>query len=418
MRTVTLYLMQNSVIYSVNDAGGQRQGIFTHKEIENFLSENIPGVLNVILPKPEVIFRKLEFPFTNRKNIRLVLFQELENVLPETPENYYYSIEFNPVGKAKTSVTVYAVKNTNYDFWKGLAKKYNSKIFLFSDTHLLHLFLKQNAIEKSHIGIYGIQGYILINLTQEGVFTGSYSYDFKTAEIDRVKELISGVLSHKNLPVYRFVEENIIRDVGIEAEKVQDISFPRIDKPFFFHSLLTLKGYRKPLQLKKPQRKKKTPVYEIILFAFFLVSSVLLFFPYFHIPSKQREINELNRKMEETFLAVFPDVKRIVNPLVQIKEKLLEQKDINTIISDYPSILKVMANITMLVPENISVSIDQFIVAGNSLTISGSTDSLTSLEIIKRNIENSKCFTVNNMGTISFDARDRVNFNITLGINK
>lgn len=419
MKTVTFYLQQEGIIYTVNGTLGKKQGVLSEKEVEQFLSDNPPGVLNVVLPKPELTFRKLEFPFANRRNIKLVMPQELENILPETPENYHYYFEFNPAGKGKTAVNVYAVKNTVCSFWKNLVKKYNSKVFFFSDTVLFHLFLKQHTAEKNHIGIYGIRNYLLINMTEDGTLSGSYSYDFKTSEAGRIKELLSDVLSRKELRVFVFAEEGVKKEIEVPAERLQEIrSLPQIEKRFLFHNLLTVNPYKKPLQLKKLHHGKKFPVYDIVLLSVFLIVSVLSLSPYFRMPAKQRRINELSRKMDETFLAACPEVTRIVNPLVQIKEKIMERKSIRDVISGYPSVLKIMADITALFPENTTASIDQFTVAGNTLIVSGSTGSLKSLETIKEKIEGSKNFTIVNMGTISFDAKDRVNFNITLGITE
>jgi len=419
MRTVIFYIQQDRIIYKVNGKPGEKQGVLQKQEIEQFLSENPPDVLNVILPKPDLIFRKIEFPFANTRNIKLILPQELENILPETPENYYYSFEFYHVGKCKTTVNVYAVKNSIYNFWKHLAKKHNSRIVFFSDTVLFHLFVKQHATEEKHIGIYGIQGYILINLTEEGIQAGSYSYDFKISETGRIKELISDVLSRKNMRVFVFAEEEIRKEINVPIEKIDEIKFlPQIEKPFLFHNLLTLRPYKKPLQFKKLYHSKKIPVYNVILLSLLLIVSVLSSSPYFRVPAKQKQINDLTEKMNGIFMTTCPEVTRIVNPVVQIKEKIMEQKSAMDVISGYPSILKIMAAITSFFPENINAAIDQFNIAGETLTISGSTDSLKSMETIKEKIDGSKNFTIINMGTISFDARNRVNFNITLGITE
>jgi len=43
-------------------------------------------------------------------------------------------------------------------------------------------------------------------------------------------------------------------------------------------------------------------------------------------------------------------------------------------------------------------------------------NSLKSLETVRNNIEKSRDFTIIDMGTISFDERNRPNFNITIGL--
>lgn len=416
MRIVTLYPQQDRIIYAVNGSQGKEYGTFREKEVEQFLSKNPPGILNVILAKPELLFRKLEFPFTSRRSIKLVLPQELENVLPETPENYHYCFEFSPVARGRTIVNIYAVKNTVYSLWKNLVEKYNSKVFFFSDTILLHLFLKQFTAEKNYIAIYGIRNYLLVNLVEDGLLSGSYSYDFKISEVERIKELLSEFLSRKELRVFIIAEDEVQRHLEIPTERIGETHPLEIEKDYLFHSLLTSSPYKRPLQLKKLQHSERFPVYEAVVLMVFLGVSTFALSPYFKIPARERQIKELDKKMEETFLATCPEVRKVVNPLAQMKEKVSGKKSVSAIIAGYPSVLKIMAEITTLFPENADASVDQFIVAGNTLTLIGSTNSLKSLESIKEKIEGSGNFSIVDMGTISYDAKNRVNFNITLGI--
>jgi hypothetical protein len=419
MKTVTFYLQQDRVVYLLDGAQSRKQGVLQIKEAEVFLSENSPDILNVILPKPDIFFRKIEFPFTNRKNIKLVLPQEMENVLPEKPESYYYFFEFSYAVKGKTTVNVYAVREADHDFWKNLAQKYNSKLFFYFDTLLFHLFLRQQTAEKNYIGIYGIHDYLLINLTKDSINAGSYSSYFKGSEAVVIKELISDVLVRNDLQIFVFAEESIREKIDAPAEKIRDIKFlPDVEKPFLFHNLLDTKIYRKPLQLRKLTSHKKAPVYNIILLSVFLVFSILLWSPYFHIPAKKRQFNEISDRMNKTFLSVCPEVKKIVDPLVQMKEKMMGQKSVGDIMSNYPSVLKMMAEVTAFFPEDVNASIDYFSVAGDTVTISGNTDSLQTLEIVKGKIEGSENFVVTNMGTVSFDAKNRVNFDITFRIKE
>jgi len=419
MRIVTLYPLQNRIIFAVNGSYGRKQGVLGETELEPFFSENPPDILNVILPKPEILFRKLEFAFSSRRSIRLVIPQELENVLPEPPENYHYCFEFHPGGKGKTAVNVYAVKNTVCSSWKNLVRKYTSKVFFFSDTVLLHLLLKQFPAGSDSIAVYGISNYLLINLTENGLLSGSYSYDFGISDAGRIREILSEFLSRKELGVFVISDDEIRKQIEIPAERLHDIpALPQTEKQYLFHSLLSINPYKRPLRLRKLHHAGRFPLYETVILAVFLAVSALSLSPYFRIPARERQIKALDRKMDETFLAAIPEATKIVNPLVQMKEKIAERKSVNDVISGYPSVLKIMAEITALFPDNTTASIDQFTVAGDTLTLSGSTNSLKSLETIKEKIEGSQGFTVVDMGTISYDAKNRVNFNITLGITQ
>jgi len=120
--------------------------------------------------------------------------------------------------------------------------------------------------------------------------------------------------------------------------------------------------------------------------------------------------------MKETFRIACPDVTRIVDPLVQIKEKIAEKTTRLDTISGYPSVLKVMADVTSLFPETIDVEIEQFTIASNNVTIVGRIESLKALEEVKNKVSASKKFNNMTIGAISFDEKNRVSFNMTLGI--
>lgn len=420
MRTVTFYPHKNGIIYSLNGGSkARKRGVLAEREIEGFLSENTPAVLNVILPKPELIFRRLEFPFAGIRKILLVMPQELENILPEPPENYRYFFEFFPTGKGKTSVNVYAVRNAVCNLWKNAVKKHGSKVLFFSDTVLLHAMLKQSTSEKNHLAVYATDTYLLLNLTESGILSGSYSYDFKMDESAVTKELLSELLSRKDLGVFLIAEETVGKSLGIPAEKIRSVSWPsQTEKKYLFHDLISSDIFRKPLQLKRLHQTERFPVHQAVVAGAFIAFSAMMLSPYLKIPSRQRELTGLDRTMKETFLAACPGVTRVINPLLQMRDKLSEYKNANEIVLGYPSVLKIMAHITALFPENADASVDQFDVAGDMLNITGSTNSLKSLETIREKMESSQDFAITDMGTISYDAKNRVNFNITLRINQ
>ena len=122
--------------------------------------------------------------------------------------------------------------------------------------------------------------------------------------------------------------------------------------------------------------------------------------------------------MKERFHQACPEVTRIVDPLVQIKEKIMEKTTKLNVVSNYPPILKVMADVTTLFPDNLNVEIEHFSVAANALNLFGRVDSLKSLEKVKSNAIDSEKFTNVVIGAISFDDKNRVTFNMTLGIKE
>lgn len=415
MTTVAFYIQHSGIIYKLNGGKSTEHGRIQSADAESFLSQKKPGLLNIILPKPELIFRKIEFPFSGRRKINLVLPSELENMLPEAPASYRYSFEFFYAGKNRTVVNVYAIQEITCSYWKNLAKKHGAKLSFFSDALLFNDLLKQYTAEKNHIAVYGIEDYILINITENGIPSGFYSYDFKPSGNTEVRELIKDIISRKDLPVFVYAEDRIKREYIPAGARINGMEiFPGIEKQFLFHSLSSVKAFKK-LQPAKLSHVKKLPVYGMAIAGILLIASILSFSAYLKAAGKQRQIDKLNADMNSMFVAAFPDVTKIVDPLTQAKEKVLNGQG-SAAPGGFPSVLKNMAEITSLFPANMNAQVDQFTVSGNNLTVSGSVDTLKSLETIKTNIEKSKNFTITNMGTISFDSKNRVNFNITIGI--
>ncbi|MBN1445990.1 MAG: hypothetical protein JW957_07790 [Candidatus Omnitrophica bacterium] len=414
MTTVTFYIQKDGIIYKLNGGKGAEQGKIQNADAESFLSQKKPGRLNVILPKPELIFRKIQFPFSGRRKINLVLPSELENMLPEDPLSYRYSFEFFYAGKNRTDVNVYAIQEITCSYWKNLAKKHGAKLSFFSDALLFNGLLNQYTAEKNHIAVYGIEDYLLVNITENGIPSGFYSYDFKPSGNAEVRELIKDIISRKDLPVFVYAEDRIKQEFLPAGTKINTMEIlPGIEKQFLFHSLASVKAFKK-LQPAKLSHVKKLPVYGMALAGILLIASILSFSTYLRASGKQRQIDKLNADMNGMFAAAFPEAAKIVDPLAQAKEKVLNGQ--GSAAPGFPSVLKNMAEITSLFPEGMNAQVDQFTVSGNNITVSGSVDTLRSLETVKTNIENSKNFTITNMGTISFDSKNRVNFNITIGI--
>ncbi len=414
MTTVTFYIQHSGIIYKVNGGKQAEHGRIQNADAESFLSQKKPGLLNVILPKPELIFRKIEFPFSGRRKINLVLPSELENMLPEDPSSYRYSFEFFYTGKNRTAVNVYAITETTCSYWKNLAKKHGAKLSFFSDALLFNGLLKQYTAEKDYIAVYGIDEYMLINITEGGVPAGFYSYDFKPSGNAEVSELIKDIISRKDLPVFVYAQDSIRKELLPAGTRINTMEIlPGIEKELLFHSLASVKAFKK-LQPAKLSHVKKLPVFGISLAAVLLAATILSLSAHLMASVKQRRIDELNANMNRMFAAAFPEVTKIVDPLTQAREKVLNGGSAAP--GGFPSVLKNMAEITSLFPQGMDVQVDQFIVSGNNLTISGSVDTLKSLETVKNNMENSKNFTITSMGTISFDSKNRVNFNITIGI--
>lgn len=412
MKVVTLYQCDEKLIYRI-EGKVREEGEFNIGELEAFLEKSRPEIINVILAKPQIIFRRIEFPFKSRRKIQMVIPSEMEETLPEGLENFLFSINFFSKGKGETVVNIYAIHITLFNFWSNLAKKYKAKIFFFSDTLLLFNLLKQYTDGKNHIVIYKSGDYILINVVENGIIVGSYSFTLSQTGKAETIGLIRGILEQKNFPVLICGDRDAQRELEIGRDNVSLINLPyEIEPRYLFHTIVSKKLRMRfiPLVISTP---RKVSVASAILFLVFLVFSLLSISPYFKIAEKQRELDNLNNEMKQIFTSTFPDVENVVNPLVQAREKIMKS-NYQDIKSGVPSVLKIMADITLLFPDNVDADINVFRIAGNTITLSGTTDSLKTFETIKDRIEKTDKFTIAGIGPISFDTKNRVVFSMTL----
>ncbi|MCM8830121.1 MAG: hypothetical protein NC824_03895, partial [Candidatus Omnitrophica bacterium] len=374
-----------------------------------------PDTLNIIVSKPQLIFRQIEFPFRNKKKVYMVIPSELEETLPESIDNFFFSFDMFPSGKNKTVVNVYAIHSELVNYWNNIAKKYKAKLYFLADTLLFYKFLKQSIDEKDYIAIYVEDEYLLLNIIENGILTGSYSYELTQSAKAESITLIEDILKKKKYPLFICGAQEIDREFGIVEGKVQYISLPAgTKKKYLFHHLSSLSGFKRIfLPLKLFSGRKFSVSSSVLLFVFFIIS-FLLCVPYFKVVEKQKELIRIEEDMRQIFISTFPDVQVIVNPLIQAREKIIKTGDLR---EGIPSVLEVMVEITVAFPENIDAKIDLFRVMNDTITLSGNASSLKTLEKIKDRIEKSERFTIIDVGKISFDVNNRANFTITLKVN-
>ncbi len=115
----------------------------------------------------------------------------------------------------------------------------------------------------------------------------------------------------------------------------------------------------------------------------------------------------LDRQITEVFKETFPDIKRIVDPVKQMK---VEINKIKTSSISHPAmggsntVLGLLKDISERIPKSLDVRITRMVVDLESVRISGSTDTFNTVDKIKNSLESSDCFSA---ATISSTKRDR-----------
>lgn len=417
MGKLNLYIRGKNSIYHYENKKEER-GFITQDEIKEYIDKKEIDHINFILSKPDVIFRKLSFDFQDIKKIKMILPSELEESLPEKIDNYLLNYKFFKYEK-KTSVNITGIKKQFYETLTSFTKG-RKKTSFFLDTEILFNFFKNIVKKKDHIEIYIDRFYILINIVEKEGISACISYTFEEANSEKIISIVNKILNEKKYPVYITGEE-------AEIEKFQNITNLQMEKiktldrelqPFFFTEILKSQKIKiPPVKFSKPEIKviSLTPVFISILIVLFL--SIIPFNSYKQLKKKEKDLEKIETLMINEFRKVFPDVKKIVDPVVQTKERLNQATNTN-ISMQYPSILEILLNVTNVFPENIKVEIDQLSFSNNILTVSGFIDNLTNLEKVKEAINNSSYFSNLEIGSVSFDRNNRVNFSLTMKIKK
>jgi general secretion pathway protein L len=126
----------------------------------------------------------------------------------------------------------------------------------------------------------------------------------------------------------------------------------------------------------------------------------------------------LDLKITEVFKQTFPEVKRIVDPLQQLKIKLNEAK--KSAVS-YPGmketgkVLDILRDISQRVPGSLDVHITSMVIDPDTVRISGYTDTFNTVDNIKNGLESSAFFINAAISSANLDRTGkRVKFEIKL----
>jgi len=399
---IFLYFKNEKVIYFKNNEEGE----IPQDKIEEFINKNRKGKFYLIFSKSNCFFRKIEFDFKDRKKINLILSQEIEEKLPKSINNFYFYFQFYYPEKNKTIVNVFSVEKEKLDFLKNIFKKNRLKFYFTIDSILFHQFWTQIINEKEYVGIFLEKDYLLVNFVENNEISAIYSYFSKNIKGD-IMEIIFPLISNKKYSVYFIGDKKIYDEI-----KLQEAKF--LFEKNFFDILKEIREI-KTLSLTSISPLKKVSSLNYMFYLIFLLLMSFFFIrPYFLKIEKEKKVEEINQKMKNIYKTLFPETEKIINPLVQIKEKL-KMNDVSFKIPIYKiSIIKILEEITILFPENINPQVEEVIVSGKNVSLRGIVDNLKGFDKIKENLKNSKIFKNFEITDISFTKENKVNFNLLL----
>ncbi|MCX7705934.1 MAG: hypothetical protein N2115_06745 [bacterium] len=389
-------------------------GVFeSEQDIAGFLKENKVSLITIIFSRPSMFVRTLEFPFSSLKKISQVLLEEAAPLFPVSADElefFWYPVSTDG---SKTSVTTFAVEKSKIDKWKKHTFSKKCKIRISFEPFILSNFISRITQYYSFTGIFVDGNYIFrLKVKDNKVVESSSMYlESDVLEID-----FSNIIENRteNLPVVYIGDQRFIRDIRGKVINVEKKDFPSI----LFSLMESYPNIAvttfKPYSIKTVSVSiSPGMVMGIILF---LAVSGLMFRPFFIAKKAQIKLDTLNKQMEQVFKTAFPEVTRIVNPLIQARERLRNIGDVQQVIPSI-SVISIMELISEVVPETIPFKVSQMSLRGTDLFLTCSTNNLENVDLLVRIFKKSKIFQDIKVGGIMPEG-GQISFTLLIKVNE
>ena len=99
--------------------------------------------------------------------------------------------------------------------------------------------------------------------------------------------------------------------------------------------------------------------------------------------------SSLRQEMNDVFKTTFPEVTRIVDPLVQMQSKLREVQTSEVslpLFSGEKRVLEILADISARIPKQLSLHVSRLVIDKESVQIKGTTDAYNNVDVIKNKL--------------------------------
>jgi hypothetical protein len=133
-----------------------------------------------------------------------------------------------------------------------------------------------------------------------------------------------------------------------------------------------------------------------------------------------KKLTVLNNQITDVFTSTFPDVKKIVDPLQQMRIKIQEARK-NALLPGVTDknirAIDILNNISKLISKNIDVNFTRLVIGAENTVISGDTDTFNSVDGIKNGLEKSNLFKKVVISSANINKSDnRVRFKLKINL--
>jgi general secretion pathway protein L len=130
----------------------------------------------------------------------------------------------------------------------------------------------------------------------------------------------------------------------------------------------------------------------------------------------KKRYTALDKNIEEIFRKTFPEVKRIVDPVQQMRVKIQEiQNTAHPGMKANQGVLQILKDISQRVPKSTDINVTRLVVDPETVRMSGDTDTFNAVDTIKNRLEPSDYFSAVTITSANLDRTGkRVQFEIKL----
>ena len=411
----------------------------------------------VSLPSSEISFRNLNVPFKNAKKIRQILPYEMEQSLPLSVENFRFDFTLLDYRDSKDKTYVFAALAKKPYLDACLNDFSNFKLHPVRITcggYALAHILAQNpefplqglVVEggrKSATLVFVIQNKIqLIRSVLIDPAARSASLCTQIQYTRSAFEAMSGLDARPErimVTGFGFDDQKILTEMtDILEVPVQLIDIVKNTEtrlkgailndwnPLQFDSAMSLAmlefnrskginfrdGAFDQKKLLGEHSKSFTKI-GIIAGLILTMAGVELFYDSYRL---KKRVMHLDQQIAAVFQSTFPDVKRIVDPVHQMRLKIADAQKKTRLTDDSgKSILTIdlLNEISRLIPETVDVEFTRLVIGPENLLIDGNTDTFNAVDEMKNRLETAKLFRGVTISSANIDrAANRVQFKL------
>jgi len=417
--------------------------------------------LIVSIPSNYFYFRTLDLPFKNKKKNNQILSFELEHYLPcpvEDIEFDFHILDKNSKDFSETNMAgIACIQNYKLEKFKTLFDECNIRpdVVTAGTGYAAAIVCARAAnpsdflffihVEPLLVSIYAVKfGEIVFNRTVllnsdnpvQSVKTNfihtilSFNEVFNNS-LELKEIIVSGTASfmqevrgdigkEMNVPVHEF---NIFKTEKITPKTGLFEDHPYISQQntiaMGINEIRGFECYNFTRQISAATlfyHENRFSIMALSVLSFFLFLAWIIN-PIIQMNNMERAIGQIDNRTIQVFQSCFPDVKKIVDPVHQMKLniKALQNKKGMNLLDEYPLCIDVLNEVHKSLPSSLDIIFSKFVRTENNLLISGSADQFLTIDKMKNYFNNIVLFKEVDINSASMDKVDkRVKFNLKI----